>query len=86
MHSSGMRTARSLTIWGVRRAWLGGGMRGRGNTCQGACVAGGMHGRGCAWQGGMCVVGGMCGGGMHGREGMHGTHALAPHGQNDRRM
>ena len=79
MHSSRMRTARSLTIsWG---AMHGGGVRGRR-----ACEAGGIHGRGHVWQevymaGGHAWQGGMRGRGLCGeghvwQGGMRGMHAL----------
>ena len=60
MHSSRMRTARSLTASSGRggvcgregHAWQGGACMGgvRGGGC--ACMAGGVHGGGCAWWGG----------------------------------
>ena len=54
---------------GMHGGGCGGGMRGRGYTWQGLCMAGGVHGGGSihvagqALQGGMHGGGGMCGGG-----------------------
>ena len=83
MHSSRMRTARSLTA--CRK--VVGGMHGRGACVTGVCMAGGhVWPRGYAWQGrqacvaggggrhgsGVCVAGGHTWpGGVHGRGGGH---------------
>ena len=69
MHSSRMRTTRSLTASCC--IWLGGGACvARGHAWRGVCVVG----RGHAWKG--CV----CGGGVHDRGGMRGKGACVARG------
>ena len=63
MHSSTMRTARSVTSSRSIR---------RGYAWQGACMTGGVHGGGHAWQGCVHGGGGCMAGGVHG--GGYGMH------------